>query len=232
MLISLEYGLIFIAGTKTASTSIEQALRSHCELALSQTRFGKHENLAFALDFLAPLLSRARKPTLVVGVIRDPLSRLYSLYRSHLSDTFSDRPELSTRSVTFEEFLGHWCTTHQSQIPVLGNMYLDLSGSFAADYLIDFDRLDEGFSDVCRLIGLDPVPKLPKENVSTIVGTAESYSAAVAETLPEYWFDEWLRDRFLNRLLTFRDRQEIDTQRESRRLLAEKPWSFIQGVDG
>lgn len=230
MLISLEYGFVFIAGTKTASTSIEQALRSYCEVTLAQTPFGKHENLAYVLDFLAPLLCKAQKPLLVVGVIRNPLSRLQSLYRSHMAEGFSDRPELSTRNLTFEEFLGDWCTTHQSQAAVLGNMYYDLAGGFAADYLIDFDRLDEGFVDVCRLIGLDCPPELPKVNESPEVAGLEHVSAAVsASILGEYWFDQWLGDRFTNRLLSFGDRQEIESERESRRAAGvELPRSLIQ----
>lgn len=45
MLISLRKKFIFVANLKTASTAIEKQLRSVCEVAILQTRFGKHHGL-------------------------------------------------------------------------------------------------------------------------------------------------------------------------------------------
>jgi hypothetical protein len=97
MLISLDYKFIFVANLKSASTSIENALRPFCEIALIESRFEKH----------APLSEIERRFSWIgdiipwsdlfkVGVIRDPIDFIISIYNSHADPKFSNDPPIYT----------------------------------------------------------------------------------------------------------------------------------------
>lgn len=165
MLISLSHRFVFVANVKTASTSIEAALRPHAEIAISDTRFGKHIGLAEIerrFDFIfkrQPLSS-----FFVFAVVRDPVDMLVSVYSSHHKPEFKGYRHY-TGDLTFDQFLETFRKRQSWQLIPQAQRLRDRTGRLRMDYVIDFDRLDAQFQEVLSLIGLPPTP-LPSFNES------------------------------------------------------------------
>src|SRR5437762_13673078 len=105
MLLSLSHKFLFVANVKTASSSIERALRSKAEIAISETRFGKHENLSVISRTFAWVRQYVPDPEFFVfGVIREPVDWVLSLYNSHSKAQFDDLPH-SRKGVPLDDFL-------------------------------------------------------------------------------------------------------------------------------
>ncbi|GGY51213.1 sulfotransferase family 2 domain-containing protein [Parvularcula lutaonensis] len=190
MLISLKRRFVFIANLKTASTSIERVLARHAEVALVQSRFGKHMGLTSVLDRFGFLF--AEEPFerfFSFAVMREPAERLLSLYRSHQHEQFNGRPSLSTKGMSFEAFLDDWLPANQAQAESQSSLLLDKRGRASLTRIIRFEDLDRAFPAVRRDIGL-PWPigtRLPRLNPSAApsIGISDDARARIAALYPE-----------------------------------------------
>jgi hypothetical protein len=199
MLISLSYRFLFVANVKTASSSIEAALRPFAEIAISETRFGKHIGFAeieerFDFIFRKEPLANFFK----FAVVRDPLDMLISLYASHQKPAFEGKPHY-TGGISFTEFLPLFRARQSWQLAPQASRLTDRQGRMRMDYLIDFDRLEEQFAEVLRLIGL-PEIQLPRHNESPDVITRADIPPAIRQQIAQ----EYRQDRRIKRTLTGR----------------------------
>ena len=199
MLISLSHRFLFVANVKTASSSIEAALRPFAEIAISETRFGKHIGFAeieerFDFIFRKEPLANFFK----FAVVRDPLDMLISLYASHQKPAFEGKPHY-TGGLSFAEFLPLFRARQSWQLAPQASRLADRQGRMRMDYLIDFDRLEEQFAEVLRLIGL-PEIALPRHNESPDVITPADVPPALRRQIAQ----EYRQDRRIKRTLTGR----------------------------
>ncbi|CAI8296400.1 MAG: Uncharacterised protein [Hyphomonas sp. TMED17] len=84
MLISISKRFLFIANSKTASTSLSKALRPYAEIERQGSPDRKHVSMGAVLDhykFLFELPPFAPDTFFRFGVIRDPLDWIHSWYR-------------------------------------------------------------------------------------------------------------------------------------------------------
>ena len=148
MLISLRKKFIFVANLKSASTAIEKQLRSVCEVAILQTRFGKHHGLAdierrfsWVFDYVP------RDEMFIFGVIRDPVDFMISLYNFHRKEAFQGQPSY-TGEMSFDAFMDDWTRRNSWQCRPQSDRFRNRKGVFDLDYLIDYARLDEQLADL------------------------------------------------------------------------------------
>jgi hypothetical protein len=199
MLISLSHRFVFVANVKTASTSIEAALRPHAEIAISETRFGKHIGLAEIekrFDFIFKKLPLSQFFTF--AVVRDPVDMLVSVYSSHHKPEFKGERHY-TGDLTFEQFLDRFRERQSWQLTPQVQRMRDRTGRLRMDYVIDFSHLDAQFREVLSLLRLPPTP-LPSFNESPDVISA-------ADILPETRARiarEYRRDALVRRLMSGR----------------------------
>lgn len=197
MLISLSKRFVFVANVKTASTSIEAVLRPHADIAISETRFGKHIGIAEMEDRFAFVFKREPlQRFFIFAVIRDPVDLMVSLYSSHHKPEFKGAPNY-TGDKSFDEFLADFRTRESWQLRPQIDRLRNKSGRVLVDYLIDFDRLDSQFAKVLALLGL-PKARLPAFNESPDVMSARDVPPATRALIE----DLYKRDRRLHRLKT------------------------------
>lgn len=199
MLISLSRRFVFVANVKTASTSIEAALRPHAEIAISETRFGKHSGLAEIQDRFGFIFRKQPLESFFTfAVVREPLDMLVSVYSSHHKPEFKGERHY-TGDLSFDEFLEAFRKRQSWQLVPQAQRLRDKTGQIRMDYVIDFDRLDTQFAEVVALLGLPPTP-LPTHNESPDVlspaEVPEPTQAAIAE--------HYKRDRRIRRVLSGR----------------------------
>lgn len=175
MLISTVKRFIFVANTKTASTSIEQVLRPHADIVLAGTPRRKHIFLRDALATCAPFVPDPSSQTehetghrpeqyFKFGVMRDPLDWISSWYRYRRgNEVESPLPE----GLTLADF---WARQDWNIQRADGSRYLQsdaflaADGTVLADVIIPYHRLNEMFARICGPLGV--VATLPHENVS------------------------------------------------------------------
>jgi hypothetical protein len=157
MLISLQHQFIFIANLKTASSSIEMSLRPFCEIAIPQTGYGKHASFA-AIERRFPWVFKyvKREEFFVFGVLRDPVDYVLSIYNSHKKPDFIGLPHY-TGDKPFPEFYDAWKRRRSWQLEPQSKRFMDSKGSFAADYVLDYEHLNEQWSMFCRVLGVPDV---------------------------------------------------------------------------
>ncbi len=169
MLISVSKRFIFVANTKTASTSIENALLPHCDVIASGTPERRHMPLQVALKsypFLFNHPDHARQKFFKFGVMREPIDWIYSWFRYRKGNAVeSPLPA----DMDFETF---WRRQDWNIMRLNGHKHLQIQaflgrkGNILADLIIPYHKMNEMYPDVARLLGVDP--NLPQHNVSVL----------------------------------------------------------------
>ena len=169
MIINLRQGFIFLATLKTASTSIEAALRPRSEICLIESRFGKHMTVAQMMTNLGWLFAEQDvRRFLIFGVVRDPYDFMLSLYNSHNSAHFMEKsPRLYTGDMTFGQFLQQWVPANASQVIPQYRRFLDKTGKIGANYIISYDRLSEGLDIIMDRLGRERLASMKSLNMSS-----------------------------------------------------------------
>ena len=167
MLIGIERKFVFVANTKTASTSIETALAPVSEIALKGTPQRKHMTLHAAIEAHPEIFTQPGQwPRFFFkfGVMRDPLDWISSWFRYRSSNKV-DSP--LPAGMSFAEFWEQqdWNFRHADGRPFLQReMFCGPQGRVLADVIIPYPRLGEMFGTVCDGLGVQR--PLPRENVS------------------------------------------------------------------
>jgi len=143
MRISTKYGFAFLCMTKTASTSVENALTPHSEL-LTQGKYAtalKHINYRKYSKYIEPLVKNTTgiKPE-TVCVMREPIDWLHSWYRYRKRDEISTS-ERSTKDLSFNEF----CELYLERKAKVGrqiNFVKDHNGKIGVDKIFRYEKLE------------------------------------------------------------------------------------------
>jgi hypothetical protein len=167
MLISTQAHFVFIANSKTASTSIEQVLSPHADVVVAGTAQRKHMTLREALAHCAPFTSGADPAQFFkFGVMRDPMDWIGSWFRYRRGNRV-DEP--LPRHMDFAEFwaLQDWNFRRGDGRPHLqGDMFLSGDGRVLADVIIPYHRLEPMLAEICAILGI--ASALPRKNVSRL----------------------------------------------------------------
>lgn len=168
MLISLQKRFIFVANTKTASTSIERALQPFADVRYGGDPRKKHIALA-EIEAAAPwVFTKAGcglEGFFAFGVMRDPVEWLWSWFR------YRKQPEVESpipAEMTFAEFWaqGDWNIRRRTGKKNLqSDKFLAPDGRVLADVILRHEDVARSFAEVCAGLGIEP-PDLPADNVS------------------------------------------------------------------
>lgn len=191
MLIGVHKRFVFVANTKTASTSIEHVLMEHSEcLALGNPR-RKHMPLADVLKsyhFLFGQPNHKPETYFKFGVMRDPIEWIGSWFRYRRGNQVeSPLPE----GITFEEFWRKrdWNIVLGSGEPHLQRrMFVDAADNVLADVIIPHHRLDEYFPKICAALKIPY--SLPYKNKS-VIKQADPIPAALEAEMREFYAKDY-----------------------------------------
>ncbi|GAA6165448.1 hypothetical protein NBRC116590_31520 [Pelagimonas sp. KU-00592-HH] len=191
MLIGVEKRFVFIANSKTASTSIERALIPEAEIHRGGPDRGKHILLRQAVrqyDFLFAQKKYAPETFFKFGVMRDPVDWIQSWYRYRVGNKVSNPlPE----GTTFEEFWRKRVnrSIKRNQKPQQRDFFTRLNGDLLADYIIPYHELADHFNLLAS--ELDFATKLPKTNVSKVKNLENAPSDALVEEIRDYYSEDY-----------------------------------------
>mgnify|MGYP000727585795 CR=1 FL=1 len=162
MLIGLKHRFIFIANTKSASTTIEHHLQRSAEIAIRHQAYGKHWPASTIEQVFGPYFQKAGvKPESLFrfGVIRDPVEWLVSWFN------YRQRPELdansprSCRGVDFDDFVAEIRKGRDARdfasLSSQGRRFLDQNGDLAVDYLVAYPRVVCEVDAIAKHMGLN-----------------------------------------------------------------------------
>jgi len=164
MLIFWKKRLVFLANTKTGSTSIEMALESLADVAIQRPPALKHTPAARFSELLAPFLGASAEGQRfeTVALIREPLDWLGSWYRYRLREHLPIGGDGS-----FAAFVRGYLDQPQAEFARVGSQSVfltDAAGRISVDHLFryeDIGQLLEFLED-----RLDCAITLPHLNVS------------------------------------------------------------------
>lgn len=171
MLIGDKKKFVFVANTKTASTSIEQVLKPHAEIHHAGSPERKHVPL-WRLPHLYPEVtggpfgSPPMDRFFIFGVIRDPFDWIGSWFRYRKGNKV-DSP--LPADMTFEQFWAQrdWNVVRPNGMRFLQrHMFCSGKGEVLADVIVPYERLNEIFGEICDGLGVES--DLPRENASRL----------------------------------------------------------------
>lgn len=196
MLASVEKRFLFVANTKTASTSIEHALIPYCEVFRSGTPQRKHITLHETLQgyqFLFGQPAHAPERYFKFGVMREPLDWIGSWFRYRKGNKVqSPLPA----GMSFAEFwaMRDWNILLGNGQPNLQRrMFVGPKGGVLADVIIPYHRLDAMLPEILELLRIPAT--LPRQNVSEITEAPAMSDALRAELQAFYAPDYALWNR-------------------------------------
>lgn len=196
MLASVEKRFLFVANTKTASTSIEHALIPYCEVFRSGTPQRKHITLHETLQgyqFLFGQPAHAPERYFKFGVMREPLDWIGSWFRYRKGNKVqSPLPA----GMSFAEFwaMRDWNILLGNGQPNLQRrMFVGPKGGVLADVIIPYHRLDAMLPEILELLRIPAT--LPHQNVSEITEAPAMSDALRAELQAFYAPDYALWNR-------------------------------------
>lgn len=173
MLIAVKKRFVFVANSKTASTSIDKALMSECEIYRGGSPKNKHISLRHAIkqyDFLFGRPKFAPSTFFKFGIIREPLSWVQSWYRYRLGNGSIDAG--MTFQTFWEEKAGP--AARGGKRMKQSNFFTTVNGDLLIDYLIPYEDLAAQFEKVGSQLGVKTT--LPHKNKSTVDKIADPIS--------------------------------------------------------
>lgn len=192
MLIGVQKRFVFVANSKTASTSIEKTLRPHAEIERGGSPNRKHIHMRAALkeyDFLFGNPAYAPETFFRFGVMRDPLDWLQSWFRYRRGNkVHSPLP----REMTFEEFWQKkdWNIQRKDGTRNLQRRFFTgADDEMLVDYIIPYEDLGTHFGLICESMGLKS--PLQERNVSRIKDTEDELSDSLKSEICEFFAQDY-----------------------------------------
>jgi hypothetical protein len=152
-------GFVFLATTKSGSTSIETAFMSHAQMILRKPPAIKHTTYAGFQRFLQPFLKSKgfpRESYEVVCVFREPIDWLASWWRyrsrEKLADPADPKHSNYTGDVSFEQFARAYMEGSE-QFGRPSKFVQPRSGQAEVDRIFRYDRLDLLVDFLCEKVG-------------------------------------------------------------------------------
>lgn len=197
MLLSFEKRFLFVANTKTASTSIEVALTPYAEIVRGGTPERKHTPLSQLYELYDEVFREpGQEPQtfFTFGVMRDPIEWIGSWFRYRKGNQV-DAP--LPADLGFDAFWARKDWNIQRPNGAGKNLQRDMfcapDGTVLADVIIPHHKLGQVFGEICEL--LDITSPLERHNVSQIAKTQDHPPALLAEMRDFYAEDYELFDR-------------------------------------
>jgi len=175
LLISVQKRLVFLSMTKTASTSIEEALAGHFDVVMRNPPSLKHVSYTGFMRMYAPILKKKcqlpRRKYTVVCLFREPISWLESWYRyrsrEQLKQGRRGRGERYTGHVTFTEFLEAYLRPEPPPFASVGEQYNFISksnGEVGVDRVFRYDDIPSFQKFISETMNIEFT--IPARNVS------------------------------------------------------------------
>ena len=162
MLLAPGKGFVFLATTKTGSTSIESAFCPHSQIVLQSPPSFKHTTYAGFQRFLQPYLASGgfpRESYEVVCAFREPIDWLSSWWRyrsrEQLANPINPRHRNYTGDVSFDEFARAYMEGSE-QFAKVGRPSRFLRprpGEAEVDRIFRYERLDLLVDYLCEKVG-------------------------------------------------------------------------------
>ncbi|WOI58360.1 hypothetical protein [Palleronia sp. LCG004] len=187
MLLSFERRFLFVANTKTASTSIETVLRPHATIVRAETPRRKHVGLSVALEEYRGDFARAGVSpggVLKFGVMRDPIDWITSWYRYRRGNAVESPLPADMDFAAFWT-RADWNIKSPKGVPYLQRRLFCEGETTLADVIIPYPRLSETFARICKGLGI-AVGDLPQENRSRLRET-EGLSPELREEMRDFY---------------------------------------------
>jgi len=155
-------GFVFLAPTKTGSTSIEAAFLRHSQIVVQSPPSFKHTTYAGFQRFLQPYLASGgfpRESYEVVCAFREPIDWLASWWRyrsrNKLADPKNPRHRNYTGDVSFEEFARAYMDGSEqfAKVGRLSRFVSPRPGEPEVDRIFRYDRLDLLIDFLCEKVG-------------------------------------------------------------------------------
>jgi hypothetical protein len=192
MLIGVKKRFVFIANSKTASTSIEHSLVGQAEIQRGGGPQRKHIYLRDALpeyDFLFGRDGYGIESFFTFGVMRDPVSWIQSWYRYRCGNKVeSPLPA----GMSFGEFwaLNDWNRTMLQGVPRLQSYFFtDKAGASIVDYIIPYSQLANHFTTICEGLGIKT--PLQSKNVSKVKSREIAIAPELAEEMRVFYAEDY-----------------------------------------
>lgn len=195
MLIGVEKRFVFVANSKTASTSIEAALMRHAEIHRGGTPQRKHIRLREALrdyDFLFGQPAYAPGTFFKFGVMRDPVDWIQSWYRFRQGNEVN---HAIPRTMSFAEFWAkadwnrYFKTEDGRAKRHQRHHFTAWDGTVLADYIIPYHALGDHFGKICDALGVDS--PLPRKNVSKGPATPPEIDDALLAEMRDFYAEDY-----------------------------------------
>ncbi len=197
MLLSIEKRFLFVANTKTASTSIEVALKPFSEIVRAGTPERKHTSLHDILNLYDFVFARPEHHAdlfFKFGVMRDPIDWINSWFRYRKGN------EVEAPLPSDMSFADFWEKKDWNIMRPRGagknlqrDMFCAPNGDVLADVIIPHHNLGAVFSEICDI--LDIRSPLERHNVSEIRAPDELPAPLAADMREFYAEDYELFDR-------------------------------------
>jgi hypothetical protein len=159
--------LVFLANTKTGSTSIEAALDGMAHVAIRRPPELKHMRARRYRRFMAPLLEQsAGAPFSTLAVMRDPIDWLGSWFRYRQRDEIRDEAR-STAEIAFAEFVAAYLSDDPPPYAQVGSQAQFLcaeDGATLVDHVFRYETLATFIAFLEDRLGCEIT--LPRMNVS------------------------------------------------------------------
>jgi hypothetical protein len=167
MLIFWKERLVFLANTKTGSTSIEAALEQMAHVAIRRPPELKHMRARRYRDHMKPLLEKAAGgPFTTVALMREPVDWLGSWYRYRTRDEILGE-ERSSAGIGFDAFVEGYLAEDRPAYARLGSQaefLCDGSGAPIVDRIFRYEEIGKFVHYLEEVLGCEIT--LPKLNIS------------------------------------------------------------------
>jgi len=187
MLISIEKRFLFVANTKTASTSIEHVLMPYADIYRGGTPARKHTPMTKVIRSYPFLFNQPGYETgsfFRFGVMREPIEWINSWFRYRKGNqTAAPLPA----EMDFPAFwkARDWNIQRVNGKPNLQqDMFCNPKGAMLVDMVIPHHELTQTFATICRALKI-PAP-LPRKNVSTLSESPDMPAELAAELRAHY----------------------------------------------
>ena len=162
MLLAPGKGFVFLAPTKTGSTSIEAAFLTHSQIILQSPPSFKHTTYAGFQRFLQPYLAWGgfpRESYEVVCAFREPIDWLASWWRyrsrEQLANPTNPRHRNYTGDISFEQFARAYMEGSEqfAKVGRLSRFVRPCPGEPEVDRIFRYDCLDLLIDFLCEKVG-------------------------------------------------------------------------------
>jgi hypothetical protein len=199
MMISFARKFIFIANTKTASTTIEFLLRPCSDISIIGTRYGKHMPYSMIVKNFAFIFNKSGIPVETYfrfGVIREPLDWIVSWYNYRNQEQLLSGTGMKTNSckgIDFKSFAEEvMMLEDRRQFAKVGSqrsIFCDANGKLGVDYLIPLQRVNTDLLAIGKALGLrrELVPEKRERNVSPKIISVRNVDPDLAGRLRQHF---------------------------------------------